>query len=114
MGNLVKLGKGGRVVIPASLRRQMGVTVGDELVFRCRDGHLEILPARQAVLAAQELVKRYTGGKRNLAQELIVERRQDAKNVTPSRRGQGLLQAMRGKATTRLGTEKIMVLTRKT
>jgi len=68
------------VVIPAGLRRQMGVAVGDELVLRYRDGHLEILTARQAVHAAQELVKRYAGSKRNLAQELIAERRWDAKN----------------------------------
>ncbi len=80
MDNSVKLGKGGRVVIPVGLRRQMGVAVGDELVLRYRDGHLEILTARQAVHAAQELVKRYTGGKRNLAQELIAERRRDAKS----------------------------------
>jgi len=80
MDNSVKLGKGGRVVIPAGLRRQMGVAVGDELVLRYRDGHLEILTARQAVHAAQELVKRYAGSKRNLAQELIAERRRDAKN----------------------------------
>lgn len=31
----------------------------------------------------------------------------------PSRRGRGLLQAMRGKATTRLSTDEIMALTRK-
>ena len=113
MGNLVKLGKGGRVVIPAGLRRKMGVAVGDDLVLRYRDGHLEVLTVNQAVHAAQELVKRYTGGKRNLAQELIAERRQDAKNVTPSPRARSLLQAMRGKATSRLSADEILALTRK-
>ncbi len=96
--NSVKLGKGGRVVIPASLRRQMGMTVGDELVLHYPEGVLEILTASQAVYAAQELVKRYAGGMRNLAQELITERRREAKSVLHkkagalSRRARGLLR----------------------
>lgn len=114
MKKSVKLGKGGSIVIPVDLRRQMGIAAGDELVLHYRDGRLEIMTTQQAVNAAQELVKHYTGGKRNLAQELIVERRhQDAKNVKSSRRGRRVLQAMRGKATTGLSTDDIMVLTRK-
>lgn len=78
MNNSVRIGKGGRVVIPASLRRKMGVTVGDELILRYRNGHLEIMTAKQAVHAAQELVGRFVGKKRDLAKELIAQRRKDA------------------------------------
>lgn len=115
MINSVKLGKGGRLVIPIGLRRQMGVEVGDKLVLRYRDNHLEIQTVRQAVLAAQQLVKRYTVGKRILVQESIAERNVDSLNdgLPKQARGLHLVQAMRGKATSRLSTDKIIALTRK-
>ena len=67
---------------------------------------------KKSVKLGQDGRKRSAGGKRNLAQELIAERRRDTKNVTPSRRARSLLQAMQDKATTSLSTDEIMALTR--
>jgi len=71
---LVRIGEGGRVVIPASLRKAMGVSVGDELFVRLVDGELRLMTVRQAVKVAQSLVRRYIPEGSHLASELIEER----------------------------------------
>jgi AbrB family looped-hinge helix DNA binding protein len=78
METSVKLAKGGRVVIPASVRRKMGVVEGDELILRFRNGRLEILTSKQAIHLAQDLVQRYVKKERDLAKELIADRRREA------------------------------------
>ena len=41
----------GRVVIPKSLRDQMGLVPGTEIEIRMRDGHLEIEPVAVMTMA---------------------------------------------------------------
>lgn len=78
MENVTKLGKGGRIVIPAAMRKLIGVSEGDELILRYRVGRLEVMTVRQAVQEAQNLVSRYVPEDRRLVDELLAERRAEA------------------------------------
>ena len=76
--SVTKIGKGGRIVIPAAMRKLIGVSEGDELILRYRDGRLEIMTVRQAVQEAQNLVSRFVPEDRHLVDELLAERRAEA------------------------------------
>jgi AbrB family looped-hinge helix DNA binding protein len=81
MGNVrAKIAAGGRVVLPAEYRRALGLREGDEVILRLTDGEVRILSPRQAIQRAQELVDRYVPSGRSLADELIAERRQEARH----------------------------------
>lgn len=74
----VRLGKGGRLVIPAEYRRALGLRDGDEVMVQLEGDGLRILAIRQAIRYAQGLVRQYVAAERSLADELIRERRQEA------------------------------------
>lgn len=74
----VHLGSQGRLVIPAPLRRSLGFEEGDTLIARKDEGKL--------VLEKQETIKQRLKARfshlpknRSLADELIAERREEAK-----------------------------------
>lgn len=70
---------GGRIVIPASLRRGLGADIGDEVILRLVDGEIHILTRSQAVRKAQALVRKAVPSGRSLVKELIQERRKASK-----------------------------------
>ena len=72
-----KVGKGGRIVLPAHFRKVLGVKPGDELILSLRDGELRIFTPRQAIKRAQGMLKHLAPG-RSLSEELIKERRAEA------------------------------------
>ncbi|HHP7231563.1 MAG TPA: AbrB/MazE/SpoVT family DNA-binding domain-containing protein [Xenococcaceae cyanobacterium] len=73
----VKLGRQGRLVIPASLRRSLKLQEGDKLIVREENGRL-ILEKQETI--KQRLKARFhqVPKERNLASELIAERREAA------------------------------------
>ncbi len=74
----VRVGPGGRIVIPAACRQALDISIGDELILRLDDGGLRLLTAKQAIEQAQALVRRWVPAERSLADELIAERRAEA------------------------------------
>lgn len=72
-----KITSGGRLVIPANYRRELGLNDGDTVTLRVQDGELRILSVRQAVRRAQEIVRKYIPAERSLVDELIAERRRE-------------------------------------
>jgi AbrB family looped-hinge helix DNA binding protein len=74
-----KISVGGRIVIPADFRRQLGADVGDEVILRLVDGELHVLTKAQAVRKAQALVRKDIAKDRSLVKELLQERRREAK-----------------------------------
>lgn len=72
----VKLGKQGRLVVPASLRKELGLELGDELVARAENGRLIFEPKAKVVA---RLRKRFKGIAGSLADELLAERREEAR-----------------------------------
>jgi AbrB family looped-hinge helix DNA binding protein len=74
----VRISEGGRIVIPAEFRKQLGVEIGDDLIIRMENGELRLLTKEQAILHAQQLMQQYVKKDRSLAGELIAERRGEA------------------------------------
>jgi AbrB family looped-hinge helix DNA binding protein len=75
----MRVNENGRVVIPASYRKALGINVGDEVVLRIEDDELRIMSLKRRIEQAQRRVRRYIKPGRSLADELIVERREAAK-----------------------------------
>jgi AbrB family looped-hinge helix DNA binding protein len=76
----VKLGEGGRVVIPAEFRKALGIDVGDELILHMENGTIILLTRKQAIHYVQEQMAKYTVAGRQLSEEIIAERRKEAEN----------------------------------
>jgi AbrB family looped-hinge helix DNA binding protein len=76
----MRVNENGRVVIPASYRKRLGIKIGDEVVLRLEDNELRISTIKSRVERAQRLVRKYVKPGRSLADELIKERREAARN----------------------------------
>lgn len=74
----LRVNENGRVVIPASFRKALGINAGDEIVLRIEDDELRITTLKHLVERAQRRVRRYIKPGRSLADELIAERREAA------------------------------------
>ena len=73
----VRVGRQGRLVIPAGLRTTLGIDAGDSLVVRLEEGRL-VLEKREAVVRRLRDRFRHIPPGVSLAEELIEERRQEA------------------------------------
>jgi AbrB family looped-hinge helix DNA binding protein len=76
----LRVNENGRVVIPASYRKVMGIKPGDEVVLRIEDDELRITTLKRRLERAQRRVRKYVKAGRSLADELIAERREAAKH----------------------------------
>lgn len=73
-----RITSGGRVVIPAEMRRALGVRTGDEVLIRLEGHELRLYTPAEAIRQAQEAVRRHIPAGRSLSDELIRERRAEA------------------------------------
>jgi len=71
--------KGGRLVIPAKLRKALQIEAGDDVVLRLENGTLRLIPLHQAVRLAQDMVRKYVPEGVSLVDELIQARHEEAK-----------------------------------
>ena len=79
MAQAVKIIEGGKLVIPASMRKKMGIARGDTVVVELlSDGELRVRPLTSAIREAQAIVRKSVRRDRSLAEELMRERKQDA------------------------------------
>ncbi|CAM4427688.1 AbrB/MazE/SpoVT family DNA-binding domain-containing protein [Paenibacillus alkaliterrae] len=72
----IKLGEGGRIVIPSEYRKALGLNIGDELLLHMENGKLIIMNRSQAIAYVQEQMARYVTDGRILSDELISERKE--------------------------------------
>jgi AbrB family looped-hinge helix DNA binding protein len=75
----VRVNENGRVVIPASFRKALGINAGDEVVVRLEDDELRIMTMKHRIARAQRLVRKYVRPGTSLVDELIAERREEAR-----------------------------------
>lgn len=76
--HMATLDQMGRIVVPASFRRALGIEPGARLVLRLDDQGLHVQSASQALAKAQELVRRYVPAGHSLADELISDRQRES------------------------------------
>lgn len=74
----MRLGKQGRLVIPAVLRRALGLRPGDRLIAR-QEGDRIVLEKREEILSRVKRRFAVVPAQVDLAEELIAERRAEAK-----------------------------------
>ena len=55
-----RINQNGRVVIPASFRKALGINIGDEVVLRIEDEELRISTLKRGIERAQRLVRRHS------------------------------------------------------
>jgi AbrB family looped-hinge helix DNA binding protein len=68
--------EGGKLVIPAAMRRAMGIARGDTVVVELlSDSELRVRPLASAIREAQGIVRKSARQSRSLADELMCERR---------------------------------------
>ena len=75
-----RVNENGRIVIPASFRKALGINIGDEVVLRMEDDELRITTLKRRVERAQRLVRKHVKRGTSLVEELIAERREAARN----------------------------------
>lgn len=59
----IRIGKDGRVSIPANLQLALGIEAGDELLIDIAGDELRLVPRNSAVARAKRLVRSYTDGR---------------------------------------------------
>ncbi len=73
----LKVGPGGRVLIPAVMREMLGVTEGDALMATVENGELRLLSLAESVRRAQAMVRVRVPAGVSLVDELLADRRRE-------------------------------------
>jgi AbrB family looped-hinge helix DNA binding protein len=76
----LRVSENGRVVIPASFRKALGINAGDEIVLRIEDEELRITTLKRRLQRAQNLVRKHVKPGASLVDELIADRREASKH----------------------------------
>ncbi len=74
----VKMGENGRLVLPASYRRALGVKSGSEILLSLQDGEVRMTTRAAAIERAQAFLRDRKPEGRLVSEELIAERRAEA------------------------------------
>lgn len=75
-----KITHGGRIVIPAEMRKKLGVETGDDVYLMMENDELKISTTWQALRRIREAVKPCVAYEGSIVDELIAERRKEAEN----------------------------------
>ena len=74
-----QISKNGRIVVPVAYRKAMGLKGGELLNLSLDENGLHIQSHKQMLERAQAIVRKYVSADRFLSDELIAERRLEAK-----------------------------------
>jgi len=73
-----RVNENGRVVIPSSFRKALGIEVGDEVVLRIEDDELRITTQQHRIQKAQHRARQHVKRGTSLVDELLAERRESS------------------------------------
>ena len=76
----VKIVEGGKLVIPALMRRELGIGAGDTVMVDIDNGELRVRSVSKALERARAILRRHIPEGSNLADELIEDRRAQAEH----------------------------------
>lgn len=74
-----KINQNGRIVIPAAIRRELGLKAGETILMDVEDGVLRIESYPARIRRIQESLKQFIKPGRLLSDELIADRREEAR-----------------------------------
>ena len=77
---MATIGKSGRLVIPAALRKSLNLNEGDGVTLAVKDGHIEISPVAVSIHKAPALVKKHLKPENDLVKMLFEERHEAIQN----------------------------------
>ena len=75
----LRINENGRLVIPASFRKALGISPGDEVIVRLDEDEVRITTMKKRILRAQAHARRYLKPGVSIVDEFIAERREAAK-----------------------------------
>ena len=75
-----RLVSGGRLQLPADMRKALSLADGDAVLLEVVDGEIHVRPYRDAVSRIQARLRAYVSSDVNLSDELIADRRKDAES----------------------------------
>lgn len=73
----LKVGPGGRVLIPSAMREMLGVSEGDALMATIENGEMRLLSLAESVRRAQAKVRARVPAGVSLVDELLADRRRE-------------------------------------
>lgn len=73
----VKLGEGGRLVIPAAMREALGVKPGDDMALELEDGELKVKSYRSVIRELQAEFSELVPAGKGLIDEFLEQRREE-------------------------------------
>jgi AbrB family looped-hinge helix DNA binding protein len=73
----LRLGEHGRLVLPAEVRRLLGLRAGDTLLLRFVDGEVRLTPPALGIAHARALVRRHARDQGGLVAGLLAARRRE-------------------------------------
>lgn len=76
----VRIVEGGKLVIPASMRRELGISTGDTVMVDIDNGELRVRSLSKALERARAILRRHIPEGVNLADELSADRRSEAEH----------------------------------
>jgi AbrB family looped-hinge helix DNA binding protein len=74
----VQIDAGGRFVLPAKIRKELHIKPGDDIVLRLENGSVNLVPLHQAVLLAQQTIRKDIPEGTSLVADLIQARKEEA------------------------------------
>jgi len=77
-GTRARIDKQGRLVIPADMRRQMGLEDGGPVTLTLEGDQLRVSTVVAGIRQAQAIARKYTKGRTGIVDEFLAERRREA------------------------------------
>ena len=72
-----QLTENGRILIPAEMRRELGMRAGDQVVLSVCGKELRVMTLRERVAQAQQRIRRHFAPGTTMSDRLIQERREE-------------------------------------
>jgi AbrB family looped-hinge helix DNA binding protein len=78
MTETVVLGESGRIVLPAAIRKELGLKTGDRLTVISDAGAIRILSRKMALASIRADIIKHRGSLDGILDEFLAERREEA------------------------------------
>jgi AbrB family looped-hinge helix DNA binding protein len=76
---MARMGVNGRFVVPAQIRQALGLRSGEKLEVSLDEDGIHLRTQRQMIARSQAIMRKYASAGRCISDELIAERRLEAK-----------------------------------